>query len=61
MDREEVTAELLAALRPGPTPPHVTLETADGGTELLFYGDDPAFTPGGVMLIPAAVMDTDPI
>jgi hypothetical protein len=52
MNREEITAELLAALRPGPTPPHVRLETADGGTELLFYGEGPEFADGGVALLP---------
>ncbi|MFG2404264.1 hypothetical protein ACGFR8_07970 [Streptomyces brevispora] len=55
MNREEIAAELLAALRPGPTPAHVTLETAEGGAEMLFYGDGPGFASEGVMLIPAGL------
>ncbi|MFF4385605.1 hypothetical protein ACFY0G_02245 [Streptomyces sp. NPDC001552] len=54
MNREELTAELLAALKPctGPELAHVELETADGGTELLLYGEGPEFQDGGVLLIP---------
>lgn len=62
MNREEITAELLAALRPLPTPApaYVELETADGGTALVFYGEGPEFADGGVALIPPGLDFTRP-
>lgn len=50
--RDEFEAAALAALKPGPMSAHVLLETADGGAEMVFYGDGPTFQNGGVLVIP---------
>jgi hypothetical protein len=59
MNREDFEAELAAAFRPASTPSHVRLDSAEGA-EFLLYDDDPAFTLGGMLFIPASVMDTIP-
>lgn len=60
MPAEDAAAEFAAlaaaALRSGPLSDHVEITTAEG-KELLFYGPGPEHAGGGLLLIPAALLD----
>lgn len=43
---------------PGPVNA-VELERADGGTEIMFYGDAPDHADGGLLVIPPGVLPHD--
>lgn len=56
--RDAFRNALLGALRDAPAPRTVEITTAEG-REVMFYGPGPDHADGGVLLIPAALLDEE--